>query len=93
MPLEVGNLKDIEVLTLGNNKLADRWGSDWELMALLSNCSMLFYLSLDSKNFQGVFPPCIVNLSNTMQKLHLAHNKFHQAISDIWKLSNIDILT
>ncbi|CAL4905016.1 unnamed protein product [Urochloa decumbens] len=94
VPLEVGNLKDLEVLTLGSNKLEDKWGSDWELIALLSNCSNLFYLSLDSNNFQGVFPPSIVNLSSTMQKLHLAHNQFHGAISsDIWKFSNLAILS
>ncbi|RLN28631.1 putative LRR receptor-like serine/threonine-protein kinase [Panicum miliaceum] len=94
VPLEVGNLRDLEVLTLGNNQLADEWGSDWELMASLSNCSKLFSLSLDSNNFQGVLPPSIVNLSNTMQKLHLAHNKFHGSISsDIWKLSNLAILS
>ncbi|KAF8655668.1 hypothetical protein HU200_060987 [Digitaria exilis] len=94
VPLEVGSLKDLEVLTLGNNKLEDKWGSDWELMQSLSNCSKLFSLSLDSNNFQDVLPPSIVNLSNTMQNLHLAHNKFHGAISsDIWKLSNLAILS
>ncbi|CAN6357113.1 unnamed protein product [Urochloa humidicola] len=94
VPLEVGNLKDLEVLTLGSNKLEDKWGSDWELIASLTNCSNLFYLSLDSNNFQGMFPPSIVNLSSTMQKLHLAHNKFRGAIpSDIWKLSNLAILS
>lgn len=94
VPLEVGNLRDLEVLTLGNNQLADEWGSDWELMASLSNCSKLFYLALDSNNFQGVLPPSIANLSNTMQKHHLAQNKFHGSISsDIWKLSNLAILS
>ncbi|CAL4890882.1 unnamed protein product [Urochloa decumbens] len=93
VPLEVGNLKDLEVLTLGSNKLADKWGSDWELIASLSNCSNLFSLSLDSNNFQGVFPPSIANLSSTMQKLLLEQNKFHGAISsDIWKLSNLAAL-
>ncbi|XP_012700391.1 probable LRR receptor-like serine/threonine-protein kinase At3g47570 [Setaria italica] len=93
VPLEVGNLKDLEVLTLGNNQLEDKWGSDWELIGSLSNCSKLFSLSLDSNSFQGVFPPSIVNLSNTMQKLHLAHNEFRGAISsDIWKLSDLDTL-
>ncbi|KAL6847141.1 hypothetical protein ACP4OV_022994 [Aristida adscensionis] len=94
VPLDVGKLENLRVLTLANNQLKDRWSGDWELISSLSNCTRLFYLSLDSNNFQGVFPPSIVNLSTTMKNLHLGHNKIHGAIStDIWKLSNLTILT
>ncbi|AQK53675.1 LRR receptor-like serine/threonine-protein kinase EFR [Zea mays] len=96
LPLEVGSLKDLEVLTVESNRLEDEWwgSDDWDLIASLSNCSKLFYLSLDSNSFRGVLPPSIVNLSSTMQKLHLSHNGFHGAIpTDIRKLSSLTILT
>ncbi|KAJ1266456.1 hypothetical protein BS78_08G152500 [Paspalum vaginatum] len=94
VPLEVGKLKDLEVFTLANNQLEDKWGSDWELMASLSNCTMLFSLSLSTNNFQGAFPPSLVNLSTTMQSIYLDQNKIHGAISsDIWRLGNLTTLT
>ncbi|KAL6643872.1 hypothetical protein ACP70R_018638 [Stipagrostis hirtigluma subsp. patula] len=94
VPLDVGKLKNLGVLTVGNNQLEDKWSSDWELISSLSNCTKLFDLSLDSNNFQGVFPPSLVNLSGTMQKIYLEDNKIHGAISsDIWKLSNLTTLT
>jgi hypothetical protein len=90
------NLKNLEVsLTLPNNHLQDKWWSDWELIIYLSSCIELFYLSLSSSNdFHGVFPPSLVNhLSTSLQKLHVADNKIHGAVSsDIWRLSNLAIL-
>ncbi|CAM0150525.1 unnamed protein product [Urochloa decumbens] len=66
IPLEVGNLKDLEVLIVGNNQLGDKWGSDWELITSLSNCSKLLSLALGSNNFQDMWsiPPSIGKLYN-----------------------------
>jgi Leucine-rich repeat (LRR) protein len=93
VPLEVGNLKDLEVLIVGSNRLEDRWGSDWELIMSLSNCTKLLSLALGSNNFQGVFPPSLANLSTTMQSIYLDHNKIHGGIpSDMWRLRNLTFL-
>ncbi|KAL5712171.1 hypothetical protein ACHQM5_014370 [Ranunculus cassubicifolius] len=81
VPMEVGSLKDLQVLELGSNDLGS--GSkddDLKFLSSLNNCSNLQILGMFGNRFGGRLPHSITNLSNTFGYLYLGDNQIFGSI-------------
>ncbi|XP_044963433.1 putative receptor-like protein kinase At3g47110 [Hordeum vulgare subsp. vulgare] len=88
-----GKLAALQYLNLNNNKLEANDNKGWEFITSLANCSQLQLLVLSSNSFQGQLPGSIVNLSTTLQYLHLGDNRISGSIpADIGNLIGLQTL-
>ncbi|KAK2373483.1 putative LRR receptor serine/threonine-protein kinase [Trifolium repens] len=71
----LGKLKDLYFLSIGENNLGNNSAKDLEFLKSLTNCSKLNLFSITSNNFGGILPNFIGNLSTDLQILYFGDNK------------------
>jgi Leucine-rich repeat (LRR) protein len=76
VPTNLGNLLDLEWLSLGRNKL----GMDLDFLTSLSNCSKLNLLTFVYNQFKGVLPNSIGNLTTQLTGLYFGANQLSGTI-------------
>nr|QFE96887.1 receptor-like LRR kinase isoform 1 [Helianthus annuus] len=78
LTIDFGELRDIDTISLNNNKLGGHGEADeMKFIDSLKNCSKLEILNLRGCNFQGLFPKSVANLSDHLSYLILAENQLH----------------
>ena len=86
IPPEIGNLTNLEILSLQNNDLTG------EIPSEIGNLTNLTHLFLNNNQLTGEIPSEIGNLTN-LETLYLAQNQLTGSIpSEIGNLINLDIL-
>ncbi|KAI3721127.1 hypothetical protein L2E82_32131 [Cichorium intybus] len=77
LAIDFGKLKDIQVISLGNNIYGFGEADDMRFIDTLKNCSKLKMLLLNNCKLQGVLPPSIGNLSDNLSNLDLRRNNLY----------------
>ncbi|KAI3853510.1 hypothetical protein MKX03_017241 [Papaver bracteatum] len=80
VPYNLGNLKSLEVLHLGANRLGSGQANDLNFLNSLVNCTNLRILILSTNNFGGVLPSFIANLTTNLNVLDFSRNQIHGSI-------------
>ncbi|KAL5719918.1 non-specific serine/threonine protein kinase [Ranunculus cassubicifolius] len=95
VPLEVGNLKNLQRLTLGRNSLGSGKTGDLDFVTSLTNCSNLDILAMSYNHFGGTLPTSIGNFSKLLTVLLLGANRISgnipPEIGNLQKLSKISL--
>ncbi|KAJ8770237.1 hypothetical protein K2173_011773 [Erythroxylum novogranatense] len=93
VPVTLGNLKNLQELSLEQNSLGSRSVNDLAFLTSLKNCTNLENLGLAANKFGGVLPTSLTNLSSRLSKLYLGFNYFTGSIpAGLNKLVNLIIL-
>ncbi|KAL5719944.1 hypothetical protein ACHQM5_012663 [Ranunculus cassubicifolius] len=95
VPLEVGNLKNLQWLNLGRNSLGSGKTGDLDFVTSLTNCSNLDFLAISYNHFGGILPSSIGNLSKLLTILLLGETRISgnipPEIGKLQKLSRISL--
>lgn len=92
--MSFGELKDLQILSFGNNLLGTDEGNDLEFVDSLANCSNLRVLQLQVNLFTGQMPRSIANLSATLERLTIGENQLWGTIpAGIEGLTNLNFLS
>ncbi|KAK9230176.1 hypothetical protein WN944_023143 [Citrus x changshan-huyou] len=91
--INFGGLQNLSWLNLGKNNLGTRTANDLDFITLLTNCTKLEVLVLDSNRFGAVLPFSLANLSTTMTGIAFGNNQISGFIPDgIANLVNLNAL-
>ncbi|KAJ8451237.1 hypothetical protein Cgig2_014009 [Carnegiea gigantea] len=74
VPWNLGHLKHLQLLRIGNNSLGSGDANDLSFLSSLVNCTNLEILGLGATHFGGVLPHTIANLSSKLIALELHVN-------------------
>ncbi|XXG71784.1 hypothetical protein AAC387_Pa07g1030 [Persea americana] len=90
IPMNLGRLRGLRDLELHHNLLGSGGDEDMGFLSSLTNCSLLNVLLLSSNWLTGALPNSIVNLSTTLEDIHLGSNQIFGSIpSGIGNLQNL----
>ncbi|CAI8588387.1 unnamed protein product [Vicia faba] len=70
----LGSLKYLQYLNLEDNNLGNNSTEDLEFLKSLTNCRILYGVSIATNNFGGILPNTIGNLSTELKLLFLGNN-------------------
>ncbi|KAL1075147.1 hypothetical protein V6Z11_D11G339600, partial [Gossypium hirsutum] len=97
IPLVIGNLTSLQMLSLQSNKLTGRIPTpppllQWyavstnnligEIPSSVCNLTSLKVMALDENNLEGTIPKCIGNMSSSLTAVDLGNNNFHGQIPE-----------
>jgi Leucine-rich repeat (LRR) protein len=91
VPSQIGRLRNLNVLFLGNNLFEANNEKEWEFISSLTNCSRLQMLSIEQNRFAGKLPSSVANLTTNLQLLRIHTNYISGVIpSDIGNLAGLE---
>ncbi|XVF83243.1 hypothetical protein PTKIN_Ptkin16aG0119300 [Pterospermum kingtungense] len=82
VPPDMGNFKNLDMLSLNYNNLGTGKAGDLDFLSSLTNCSLLKTLVIHVNRFGGVLPDSVANLSTQLEYLYLAGNLISGSIPD-----------
>ncbi|WRX13123.1 Protein kinase domain - like 10 [Theobroma cacao] len=95
IPNNLGNLKNLQQLIIGNNYFGNGKIGDLDFLSSLSNCSLLQLLDLQWNRLGGLLPESIGNLSVQLNMLYMERNqisgKIPEGIGNLVNLTFIDM--
>ncbi|KAJ3703787.1 hypothetical protein LUZ61_007492 [Rhynchospora tenuis] len=93
VPSTIGFLQNLQIVTMGPNKLEARKSQDWIFLEAMANCTSLQFLELRNNELQGTLPSSIGNLSTSLLMISLSGNPISGNIPiQIGKLTNLTTL-
>ncbi|KAJ0563795.1 probable LRR receptor-like serine/threonine-protein kinase At3g47570 isoform X2 [Helianthus annuus] len=94
LTIDFAKLRDISVISLGDNIFGTKEDVELRFIDSLKNCTRLKRLSLYNCKFQGVLPTSIGNLSNQLNYLSLEENQLHGNIpKSVGNLVGLEMLS
>uniref|UniRef100_A0A0D9XTC3 Receptor kinase-like protein Xa21 n=1 Tax=Leersia perrieri TaxID=77586 RepID=A0A0D9XTC3_9ORYZ len=93
VPSEIGRLRNLRSLQLGDTLLQAKEPNDWRFMTALTNCTKLQLIDLGGNMLGGVLPDSVSNLSSSLSYLSIETNKISGNVPrDIGNLINLESL-
>ncbi|XVF23640.1 hypothetical protein REPUB_Repub13aG0056900 [Reevesia pubescens] len=92
VPDNMGNLGNLDLLTMDYNQLGNGEAGDLDFLSSLSNCSLLEVLAIHVNRLGGVLPSSVANLSTKLELLYMGGNRISGIIPEgIGNLVNLVI--